>query len=406
MNYILTQNTQRISRCTSLTGFHTLLGVVIFMLLPIGCIEPYEPVGVQDTAGILVVEGMILEKGTTIKLSKTIRLDSTLRKASNQNAVRNARVQVIDDAKNIIATAEPQIINGKINPGVYVVNGEIMFNPETKYALDIQIENKKYQSAFVSPVYTPEIDEITWRQNADKSMDVMVSTHDPENKITYFRWAFEEDWEYHAWYFGSYLFIPSNGAIIEQSLFGPNNRFYCWNSDVSKSILLGTSDKHTEATIKNRKIHNFQPNNSRFSFLYSIFVKQYGIDKEAYSYFDNLQKNIDLCGSFFAPQPTELRGNIKCISHPDEPVIGYIIATQEVASRIYIDMVRIEGEDLYPCGETKNYRASELHEAYQMGYGISHTDMGLFVCVPIRCVDCTMRGGTKNKPDFWPNDHQ
>jgi len=30
----------------------------------------------------------------------------------------------------------------------------------------------------------------------------------------------------------------------------------------------------------------------------------------------------------------------------------------------------------------------------------------VFVCAPIRCVDCTLRGGTKNKPGFWPNDHQ
>ena len=22
------------------------------------------------------------------------------------------------------------------------------------------------------------------------------------------------------------------------------------------------------------------------------------------------------------------------------------------------------------------------------------------------CVDCTMNGGRKNKPDYWPNDHK
>jgi len=239
-----------------------LIGIILF---PVSCIESYEPAGVQDTAGILVVEGMILEKGTTIKLSRTIRLDSTLQRASNYNAVHNALVQVIDETKNVIAIAEQQIVNGKINPGVYAVNGEIIFNPGTKYALDIQVENRNYQSAFVSPVHTPEVDDVTWKQNDDNSIDIMVSTHDPENKTNYFRWVFKEDWEYRSNYFGRYVYIPNTGEIIEQSMFGPNNRYYCWDSDVSKKILLASSDKHTESIIKNKKIHSFQPNNTRFS---------------------------------------------------------------------------------------------------------------------------------------------
>ena len=384
-----------------------LIGIIMF---PVSCIESYVPVGVQDTAGILVVEGMILEKGTTIKLSRTIRLDSTLQRATNYNAVHNARVQVIDETKNVIAIAEQQIVNGKISPGVYAVKGEITFKPGTKYALDIQVENKKYQSAFVSPVHTPEVDDVTWKQNADKSIDIMVSTHDPENKTNYFRWVFKEDWEYRANYFGKYVYIPNTGELIEQNIFGPNNRYYCWDSDVSKKILLATSDKHTESIIKNKLIHTLQPNNTRFSYLYSMLVKQYALDKEAYTYFDNLQKNIESGGTIFAPQPTELRGNIKCISHPDEVVIGYIVAANETEYRLYINMEKIEGEDSYNCMELETYPIYELHTAYWKGLGICYVEwietMVLYVCAPIKCVDCLLRGGTKNKPDFWPNDHQ
>ena len=390
----------------NLQYFSVVIILIGIILLPVSCIESYEPAGVQDTAGILVVEGMILEKGTTIKLSRTIRLDSTLQRASNYNAVHNALVQVIDETKNVIAIAEQQIVNGKINPGVYAVNGEIIFNPGTKYALDIQVENRNYQSAFVSPVHTPEVDDVTWKQNDDNSIDIMVSTHDPENKTNYFRWVFKEDWEYRSNYFGRYVYIPNTGEIIEQSMFGPNNRYYCWDSDVSKKILLASSDKHTESIIKNKKIHSFQPNNTRFSYLYSMLVKQYALDKEAYIYYDNLQKNIESGGTIFAPQPTELRGNIKCISHPDEVVIGYIVAAKETEYRIYIDMLKINGEDLYNCGETESFPIYELYNAYLQGWGICFEMMGMYVCAPIKCVDCLLRGGTKNKPDFWPNDHQ
>jgi len=390
---------------------YLLLFIIGISVCPAGCISPYEPLGIKDTGGLLVVEGIILETGTAIKLSRTVGFNS----ASNQGMedVYNADVKVIDDANNIIAVAERQMMNGTINPGIYVVNDYITFTPGTKYALLIQIGEKKYQSSFVSPVMTPEIDEITWKQNDDRSMDIMVSTHDPEGKTDYYCWAFEEDWEYRAQEYGAYRYEPATGEIIEQSIFSSaNNRYYCWDSDKSKSIIVGASDKLTETTIKNRVIHNFPSNNSRFSYLYSILVKQYAIDKETYTYFDNLKKNIEQSGSLFAPMLSEIRGNITCLSDPDEPVLGYIFASSEVSSRFYIDMEKIDGEDIYNCNRdehgyvvTYRFTASELEYAYRLGLGIHYELMGVYYCVQIKCLDCTLRGGTKNKPDFWPNDH-
>jgi len=384
-----------------------LLNCLFAMLLfTTGCITPFEPQGVKETVGILVVEGMIMETGTTIKLSRTVGIYEE--SDPGMKVVNNAHIHVIDDGNHTVAVAEPQIIDGRVNTGTYVVNATIAFNPGTKYALTIQIGERQYQSAFVSPVHTPPIDEITWKQNDDSSMDIMVSTHDPEGKINYYRWAFEEDWEYRAHNFGSHTYDPNTSTIIEQSLFTANNLYYCWDSNVSRSIIIGTSDRLTGTVIKDKKILNFQQNNTRFSYLYSILVKQYALDQEAYSYFENLQKNIDQSGGFFAPQPMELRGNIYCVSHPDEPVIGYIVATNESASRIYIEMERIQGEDRYDCGNTRNFRADEVQVAYWSGYGIYYFDwdIGMYVCTLLRCVDCTLRGGVKNKPDFWPNDHQ
>jgi len=394
----------------------------IFKYIPIGfigiiffstnCITPFEPLGVQDTAGILVVEGMILETGTTIKLSRTVEINT--KSDFEMEDLSHARVQVIDDGNNVVAVAEQQIIDEKINPGTYVVNSKITFTPGMKYALAIQIGEKQYQSSFVSPVRTPEIDAITWKFYDDKSMDIMVSTHDPEGEINYYRWAFEEDWEIQAAYFSPFVYDPLNRTLIEQSLTDPNNTYYCWDSDVSKSILLGASDQYTEAVIKNKRIHRILPDNSRFSFLYSILVKQYGIEKEAYHYFENVQKNIEQGGSIFSPQPSEIRGNINCLSNPDEPVIGYIVATKEVVARIFIDMETNEGEDWHNCGDLYEFSFANLFAAYINGLGISYVytdeeqedEVFIYVCAPLRCTDCTQRGGTKNKPDFWPNDHQ
>ena len=368
------------------------------------CIVPFEPQGMKQEEGILVVEGMIMETGTTIKLTRTVSLFVNVLDSLHIDWVFGAHVHVIDDKNNIVAVAEPQIKDGTIGI-VYAVPGEIVFTPGTKYALSIRIGEKHYQSAFVSPVHTPEIDEISWRTNTDGSMDIMVSTHDSANQTAYYRWAFEEDWEIRSELFGNLWYEPTTGTIIEQSQFTSNNRLYCWDSERSKKIILGTSDRLTDATIKNNVIHSFPNYNTRFSYLYSILVRQYGLDKEAYIYYKNLKQNVELSGSLFAPLLTEVKGNITCLSNPEEPVVGYITATNEVKTRTFIDMTKIVGEDPYGCGITRNFTRSQLANMFSAGYGIVYYDL-YYVCAPIRCVDCTKLGGTKNKPDFWPNVHQ
>ena len=395
----------------SQTRFQILFGVVILlviMLFPPSCITPFEPVGVRDSAGILVVEGMILEEGTTIKLSRTVKLDEKLSRA-NFTGLDNATIHVIDESTNSIAVAEPQVMNEITVPGTYVINGKISFTPGMKYALDIKIGNKHYRSAFVSPVRTPEIDEVSWLINDDKSMEIMVSTHDPANEIKYYRWSFEEDWEIRATLFAPYRYDPLLATIIEQNLYTANNRYYCWDSDVSKSILLGATEKLTEAVIKDKPIHRIPANNSRFSYLYSILVKQYGLDKEAYAYFENVRKNVEDSGSIFSPQPTEKTGNIRCLSDPDEVVIGYIAISKETTSRIFVNVAYLMTTP-YECDEENmaSLLVSEMPVLFNNGWGIYEFNYYSreFLAVARSCVDCTLRGGTKNKPDFWPNDHQ
>ena len=382
-----------------------------------GCISEYHPVGVLDTAGILVVDGLIIDNGqTVIQLSRTVKMADQIQTESVY--VQNAQIQLIDESNSIIAVAEPQIVDGSRVPGMYVINDVISFNAGMKYALDIRIGNSHYQSDFVSPVHTPEIDEVTWSINEDQSMDIMVSTHDPTNRTQYFFWRFDEVWEFTAALYANNRYDPVTRTVIPQSLSG-DNRYYCWNYDNSKSLLYSSSDRLSETVVKDKKIHHIPANNPRFCFLYSILVKQYGLDKEAYDYFENLQRNVDKTGSLFSPQPTEKEGNIQCLSNPDEPVIGYIAIAKEVTYRLFIDVEKLnlfrhenicstdptpEGEQAGEIIPSRTIR--DIASAYDSGLGIYQVlGASRYRCFMLRCVDCTVSGGTKNKPDFWPNDH-
>ena len=378
-----------------------------------GCISAFEPDGIKELDGMLVVEGIILEEGTTITLSRPNKITD---QSNNFTDVSNAVIHIIDERNNIMAIARESA------PGTYVANEKFTFIPEMKYALDIQVDNKHYQSAFVAPANTPEIDEVSWKLNEDKSIDIMVSTHGSENDTLYCLWSYKEDWEIRSYYSTHLRYDPDSDSVIAQSFWG-DNRYYCWASDSSRSLIMASTDKFEHATIKDHIIHTLQPPDSRYSYLYSIEVKQYNLNREAVLYLENLQKNRDEIGSLFSPQPSEIKGNIRCLSDPGETVIGYIDVSKKSTSRLFIEMADLylsylEDQQEY-CDDRFEVFISQgpryAYYHYQMGpivgYGISDcVSSGGGDCIysykPLPCVDCTRRGGTKTKPDFWPNDHR
>jgi hypothetical protein len=369
------------------------------------CISAFEGVGVKEMSGILVVEGIILEENTKIFLSRTVKINEDISLADLTD-VTNASIHIIDEGYNVIAVAEES------EPGTYLVNERFSFVPDMKYALDIKLNNRHYQSAFVTPLSTPEIDTLSYKINNDNSIDIMVSTHDSGNKTLYCLWDFEEVWEIRSPYRPYYRYDPITDALVVQNPTG-DNIYYCWASTYSYSLLLATTDKFENATIKDYRIHTLKPGNSRYSYLYSINVSQYSVNKEASVYFNNLQRNIDESGSLFAPQPSEMTGNIRCLSDPAETIIGYIVASKKTTSRLFIPMAELQLDHLEDRSISCNHITTEFinpNRAYYNGYGyIGVNEYGQSQYAPLRCVDCTKRefgNPQKNKPGYWPNDHQ
>jgi hypothetical protein len=78
------------------------------------------------------------------------------------------------------------------------------------------------------------------------------------------------------------------------------------------------------------------PSDEKLSILYYISVTQQQLRREAYDYYFNLQKNISQSGSIFFPIPAEITGNIRCLTHPERPVIGYVEVSTTVTAQRFI----------------------------------------------------------------------
>ena len=175
------------------------------------------------------------------------------------------------------------------------------------------------------------------------------------------------------------------------------------------SIILGSTAKLTKDVISMPLI--FIPRRTRpLSAMYSVLVKQYGITKEEYEFLDIMKKNTELTGTVFDPQPSQLNGNIECISNPSEPVIGYAGVYSMEQKRIYIRNSQLPAWG-FNSGcfeiEVKNHTDS-IAEVIARGFLLTtiHTLIDpniitIFNATSGICVDCTLIG-TNKKPDFWP----
>ena len=137
----------------------------------------------------------------------------------------------------------------------------------------------------------------------------------------------------------------------------------------------------------------------------SAEVEQYALHREAYDYYFNLQKNIEESGSLFAPIPSEMKGNIRCVTDPEVPVIGFVeVATVTRLKRFFPEIGKVYEAEVTGCASTI-VQGSEYDNNPDYGY-VSYNPMNAAsnTYALKRCMDCG-RFGSKQKPSWWPTSH-
>jgi hypothetical protein len=387
--------------------------ILIALTLVISCKKPYNPVAISSPNSYLVVEGVINSgaESTIIKLSRTVNISSKV----STNPVLNAVLTVESDQNKIYVLTEAA-------KGSYVSPGLNLDNTR-KYRLRIKTaDNQEYLSDFVEVVNAPPIDTVGYTVQKD-GVQIYSGTHDPKNSTRYYKWSFEETWIFHSRF--ESLYVSDGDTVTNRPL---NAHIYkCWGNDVSSTIILGSSAKLTQDVITGNPITFVSASSEKFTDRYSILVKQYGLTKEAYSFWENLKKNTEQLGSIFDAQPSQLKGNIHAVSNSSEPVIGYISAGAPSSKRIFIDNRQLPALPIaqpYPDCKAdtfyyKYYAPGSTTPVNQVDEYINYKRKPIALpLIPIvaiqppaspiigftaaypECVDCTLRG-TNIQPAFW-----
>ena len=380
------------------------LKLIIFAccIVNFACKDTFRPKVDSNYKDLLVVDGFINIGGiTTIKVGRSIDLSDSRAYAPEKNAA----ISVFGE--------DGLELKGTTNEVGECLLPTQNLNLTKKYKLSIVLAGTKtYETDFLTSKVAPEIDDLRFSTTAT-GFNILLNTHDPSNTTKYYTWDYEETWELTVPFVSTHEF--RNSQVVRRD---PNiNIQHCWGHSNSSAILLGATARLSQDKITDAPI-TFVPGNSvKVAYLYSILVKQYGLSKEAYEYLENLKKNTEQIGGIFDPQPSELKGNIKCISAPTEQVIGWISAGRMVQKRLFISYKdkRAPGANwvyVQPCesivvdkDSLVNYiRADKviINEQTWVAPGTLEPVFYRYAMSTIECIDCRVRG-SNIKPSFWPN---
>ncbi len=382
--------------------------IILAIIIIPACKQIYNAPVNSPATGYLVVEGFIssaVHSVTSIQLTRTTKLVDT----TNVIYEHNALVTIEGSGNDTYPLSETG--NG------FYTSDSLTLNNGEKYRLRIKTtDGKEYLSDSSDIQTTPDIDTISW-QLQNGGMQIYINTHDPQNNTKYYEWKYTETWEFHSQFYTSLTYARApNSAKITGLVYRDTvsqqidfSLYRCYQSDNSTSILIGSSEKLSSDVIF-LPLTFIPQGDWRLSVLYSIDVKQYAMSKGAYEFLSIMKKNTEELGSIFDAQPSELKGNIHCLTNPSETVVGYVEVYQEKEKRIFISSGQVPnwGYSMQCDNEIviENNVDSILLKAggriptlpdHLGGFG---NIIDFFAASP-ECVDCTLRG-TKVKPDFWP----
>ncbi|WP_197070423.1 DUF4249 domain-containing protein [Hymenobacter sp. DG25B] len=369
-----------------------------------GCLDPFEP-DVKGGQSLLVVDGHINSQGvTTIRLSRSI----DLAQKSAAPVESNATMYIEDEAGTRYLLRETK-------PGTYASDTLDLPARQRVRLHFTTAKQREYASDYTPVKTTPAIDSVSWRL-ANGGVQIAVNTHDDTQQSGYYRWDYEETWEFTS------AFVSRIELKAGQLTTRFEDIYHCWATENSPAIKLGSTKKLSQDVVSELPLTLLPSNSTKLQRKYSILVKQYALTAEEYGYWELLRKNTENIGTLFDPLPSQLTGNVHCLTDASEIIIGFVGAQTMSERRIFIDTGQLPRNWSFATG----YETCVLDTLYrphenpppkikpiptQFFANVSYTPIEeyyidgdpyvYYLYSSTDCVDCRKRG-TNVKPSFWP----
>ena len=305
--------------------------LLLLILLTAGsCVTQFIP-ETNNVKDFLVVQGLITDQNSRyqVKISSSSPLDVNF----FYSPIRGCNVYITDDIGN-------QYLLKETLAGLYV-SDSLKFRGVVgrEYILHITSYNHSYESKPMKMQPVPPIDSVYAEVvNSDTyalgqivpGYQIYVDTHDPEKKCNYYRWDFNETWEFRIPYFYE--------TIV--------NRI-CWKTANSDKIFVKNTSVLTEDRVSKFALNFVTTETDRLKVKYSFLVRQFSLNQEEYNYWDALQRITENVGGLYDIVPMSVESNINCTDSPAEKVLGFFSVSSMASKRIFIKNTLTGFSDFY-----------------------------------------------------------
>jgi hypothetical protein len=305
----------------------------IGLFVSFSCVDPID-LKLASEEERLVVDGIVTSAPGpyTIKLSTSLPFDNTQVLPGYFKAETKASVSISDNAGNVISLIEKKA-------GVYET--PVGFNAKVgnTYWLSIRLDDgRQYESSPETLEEVPALDSIhheyiTYKRLIRNSQGSYVEVgatgfrlagawQDPPLERNYYRWELSGIFEF---------FSITDVPTIKQ----------CWAPlDRLESTVLLSDDEFYDGkqTVNDLAIILYDRPTQ-----FLATVTQYRLSENAYNFWKSYQAQQFNTGSIFDPAPAPIAGNIRCITNPDETVLGFFGASGIFVKKLLINRFKSSG---------------------------------------------------------------
>lgn len=388
----------------------TYTGLLVFLLgcMLNSCVEPYE-FDTETFESALVVEATITNEVRIqeVHLSRTYSLDN-----NGPVAESNAEVRIVDNASNLFNFVES-------TPGKYISVSPFAAVEGRDYTLEINVGGRSYTSIPARISGKSEIEDLYPVTNTTSQggpgVAILINSIGRGENSGYYRYEYIETFKIQSPFFKSMDIISNDGGvdIVPKA----KEEYTCFRTENSHDIILGNSTSLSEDRLEGKMVRFLSEEDPELAHRYSILVRQYGLSREAYAFYENLKELSESESLFSQIQPGFLEGNVYSEENREEKVIGYFNVSWVEEKRVffnYEDFYDPGGrrpsyvtycpldtpttvQDLFSYIESESWRLYQDNDNFKLPYT---SEPGRYIFTRAECVDCTTLG-TNEKPEFW-----
>jgi hypothetical protein len=325
---------------------------IIFLLVGLvlggSCITPMEID--YSSQRRLIVDAVLTDqdKIQEIKLSQMVPWGAV----PNYNQIQTMRVSVLDESQQEYPYAY-------YRDGIF--RGPAGFKGEhgRQYKLRIVANEDVYESPYQLLQSAPTIDTLIYKTEG-LTVGLQATFDDIPNHESYYRWRYRNTYQ---------VFSPK----------APTNLQTCWMSLADVNFLNISDDKlFKNETARNYEVVRFDADR-KFEYGYMAEVQMFTLTEEVYTYWDQIEFQLNNTGSLFETVNFDIQGNIRSLS-TDEYLLGVFQVSGVSEKRVFVDAFISRFGDMECVPDSR----------------------GVFSLI---CRSCLNMGATATttKPANWPN---